>query len=532
MKKLLTILISFLALNYVNAAGSKQQEIGQKIQEIDREIQFVDSLMKGGDNEAVFKNYRQNLELEKIRYQKLSLTLKKISQKEHITTSPDLEKVLPTTQADALEDLKEYQDATVPVETRYELILKELSSTMTILNVLRNNEANDEETKKFIGLLEKKSTELEKLKLDYELSLLKSEQNELAEMKKTGVRVGAMLDFYYQWDFNTPSKSRDDRDLQYKNYNTKHNDFTIQLAEINLLKTYKNLDFYMDLDFGEMAEQNKSHTDDPITHHLGQALLRYRVPEFENTTLTIGKFYTHFGLEVPKSIENRNYSRPFYFTMICPFWHEGIALTRAGMGNFGAGVYIYDKTDDRIENNAGKTYGFQLNYSEDKFSGIYNFITGAEKNSEGKGIEGNDKTMHEVILSYNASENLTFVVDALVGKNKNFDAPTGKDHLWSGIVTYADLKTSGRNSLCLRAEKFSDHTATSSTTNLFSTASNPVDPTTVYGYTLTNRYNLLNGSEIRLEYRLDTASEDIFPKNKKDYDDKQNTVTVAWLYSI
>lgn len=520
-----------LNVNLLHATDfADKSEVDQKIQEIDREIKYLERFIVEGENAEAYKRYQIELIDERQNYQNLSTNFSKKLKRDTKISPQILEKNLPKVQANALKDLKKYKDETLPIEKRYELILSELSATKSMLSLVRSDTGEGKEN--FLKKLEKKEIELEELKLNYELRIIKNEQNDLAEMKKTGVRVGAMFDFYYQWDFNKPSKGRDEQDIQFKNYNTKHNDFTIQLAEINFLKTYKNLDLYMDVDFGEMAEQNKSHSDDPISHHLGQTFLRYRFNEFENTTLTAGKFYTHFGLEVPKSIENRNYSRPFYFTMICPFWHEGLALTKTGMGQFSSGVYVYDRTDDRVENNSGKTYGFQLSYSENKINGIYNFISGAEKNSLGEGKEGNTKTMHEIILTYNASETVTLVVDALVGRNKNFDASTGKDQSWAGIVAYFDFKTSLKNTICLRGESFSDLTSKDSNTNLFSTDSNPVDPTSVTGYTLTNRYNMMNGSEIRLEYRLDSASEKIFPKNDDQFSKKQNTLTVAWLYSI
>ncbi len=60
-----------------------------------------------------------------------------------------------------------------------------------------------------------------------------------------------------------------------------------------------------------------------------------------------------------------------------------------------------------------------------------------------------------------------------------------------------------------------------------------VTPTDVMGYTLTNRYNLKNGSEVRVEYRADTATEEIFPSNERGTFRKfQSTAMVGWLYSI
>jgi hypothetical protein len=145
------------------------------------------------------------------------------------------------------------------------------------------------------------------------------------------------------------------------------------------------MDAYADIDFGEQPEQNKPHGSDPIATHLGQAFLRYRPKMFNDTSITVGKFYSHFGYEVSKNIENRTYSRPFYYTLVCPFWHEGISVNRS---------------------------------THEKLSATYNGITGSELNSENKDSEGNYKTQHEVILSFQATEKLTLIMDGVIGKNE------------------------------------------------------------------------------------------------------------------
>lgn len=540
-KKMSFIAWMFFSFELMGQEPIKEKEIQVKLLQIEEEIKCVEKASQGSSHIEVYQTYMEQLEVEKAKYKKLLNSMEKSSSKSRdIRQDPAEKKTFSTVQSDALKKLQTYKDDTVPLEKRYELIIKELSATKEFYQKLNETKTTDSAaSQSYRTHIRAKIEDLEKLKLDYELRIIKTEQNELADMRKTGVRVGAMLDVYYQWDFNRPAKKRNDRDIPFKNYNTKHNDFTIQLAEINILKTFKNLDFYLDLDFGEMPEQNKSHSADPISHHLGQAFLRYRMPEFENTNLTVGKFYSHFGYEVPKAVENRTYSRPFYFTMICPFWHEGISLTKTGIGPFGGGLYVYDKTDDRVENNSGKTYGLQLNYGNGNLSGIYNFITGAEQNSNAVAAgsvpdskEGDDKTMHELILTYNLSENLTLVLDAHTGYNKNFDTVKDYDTRWAGVVGYVDFKSSIKNAINFRFESFKDLTSKNASTNLFSTVDNPVEPVTVNGYTLTNRYSLNNSSELRLELRYDTATEKIFPKNQSDYSKQQSTMTLAWLYSI
>jgi hypothetical protein len=52
-------------------------------------------------------------------------------------------------------------------------------------------------------------------------------------------------------------------------------------------------------------------------------------------------------------------------------------------------------------------------------------------------------------------------------------------------------------------------------------------------YTLTNRYNLGQGAEIRAELRYDNANKEIFSSDTAgDFVKDQTTFTLGWLYSI
>lgn len=532
----LIALIGLIMLSISSLSVFANDEMEKKVDGINSEIEKIKNLQKTAPEPSIYNEYLGNLEKEKEKYEKLNKKItkeeKKSSKKKVIPDSLE-RKIYPRVLQNSIAKRDEYKKTNLKLNDRYQLVVEELASSTEVLN--KFNSLSEDEKKKFQEFIKsgrKKISELEQLKLELELQKIEAEKSEFSDMKKTGMRVGVMFDLNYQWNLNQPSKGRADADIPFKNYNTKHNDFTVQLAEINFMKSYKNIDLYMDIDFGEMPEQNRSVAGDAITHHLGQAFLRYKFTDFENTTLTAGKFYTHFGYEVAKSIENKSYSRPFYYNLVCPFWHEGVSLTKSGLGDFGMGFYIYDRSDRRVENNTGKTYGYQLNYASGNFTALYNLISGSEGNSSDVGTEGNMKTQHEIILTYALSNKTSFIIDALKGSNKKFDAGTNKNQDWEGVVGYVDQKWSNRNAVTLRGEYFADKSKPEVVNNLFSTTTHSARPTTVQGYTLTNRYTMDNGSEIRFEYRVDFATEAIFPKNKTDYAKEQNTATLAWLVSI
>ncbi|MDH4469077.1 MAG: outer membrane beta-barrel protein [Bacteriovoracaceae bacterium] len=392
--------------------------------------------------------------------------------------------------------------------------------------------STDKRPKNFQSLVAEKEVTLQKLekaKLENELLMSENDVKALEEFKKSGVRVGMMVDFYYQYDLNTPSASRTDSQIPFKNYNSRHNDFTLQLVEINMAKSFRSIDSYVDLDFGEMSDQNNyNNTSDSVTRHIGQAFLRYNISKWEGAAFTAGKFYTHFGYETPKTVDNRNYSRPTYYNLVCPFWHEGISFTKTGWGPFGFGLYVYDQTDSRVERNKDKTYGSQLNYNLEKFSATYNMITGSELTTGG---DHDKRTQHEMILQFRPNKRWTLVADTVTGKEIN-GGGSGIDKKWLALVGYIDYETHERNKLVLRYEQFQDKTDATASSNLFNGTITTFAPSKVNSVTLTDRYNLNNGTEVRLEFRHDSADNQIFPKNASEFTKNQDTLTAAWIYSI
>jgi hypothetical protein len=528
---LFTILFSTLSL----AQDSK--ELKKKIDEIDKEILKTSKSAQEGDNAGIFKQHLEKLIKEKAQYEKLLKQVSKSTKSSKISEDQNSRKILPSVVRQDLEKFKVWQDETLPLEKRYDLILSEMSNLYEMNGRLTGLETKDEEILKTIKENKTRLKQLEELKVEYEIKIREADDHEFSEQKKAGVRVGMMADIYYQWDFNKPRRTTDGSgsgEILYKNYTNRHNDLTINLLEINVAKSYKRMDAYADIDFGEQPEQNKPNSSDPIATHLGQAFLRYRPKMFNDTSLTVGKFYSHFGYEVSKNIENRTYSRPFYYTLVCPFWHEGVSVNRSNLGPFSVSGFIYDRTDDRVDNNSGKTYGLQVGYTFEKLSATYNGISGSELNSAGGNTEGNYKTQHEVILSYQATEKLTLITDAVIGKNEGYDVPTGKDQSWYSLVGYADYKTHSTNSLGLRVENFTETTSSKAVNNLFYTDANPsVKPPSIMAYTLTNRYNLGQGAEIRAELRYDNSNKKIFSSDTEgDFVKDQTTITLGWLYSI
>lgn len=514
-----SVLFFLLLLSHAEAA---QEDLQQKIQSINEEIVEVEAMVASEKNAKIYQAFLEELRDEKERYEKLSQ--QNFQSKDTYSNDPSITKTIPKAMLKKTDADIEHTNELVPIQKRYDVLLRSLSNSRDILIKLKALKNKSKATENFIAAEEERLEKLEKLKIDYEIQLSEIEENELVEFKKSGLRVGASLDFYYQYDFNRADNANP---LPNRNYNRRSNDFTLNLIELNVLKSFKNLDFYADLDFGDFAEQNSSHNSDPNTHHIGQAFLRYKLPDFEGVTVTAGKFYSHVGLEVAKSIDNRNYSRPYSFTRGIPFWHEGVSIYKSGLGPFGVGLYLYDRTDVALENNTGKAYGAQLSFIQDKITSYFNFISGAETADE-----GNMRTIYEYNLVWTKDRSLNLAFDVTYGQEKNATTDL-KDSRWLGLVGYIDYNVYKKDNLCLRVENFRDLTSENADSNMF-TGTNPdiTGTANIMSYTLTNRYNLKNGSEVRAEWRSDKSTEKIYPRKNGKFSDEQNTISVAWLYSI
>ena len=514
-----SVIVLIFWFNQVQAAD----DLKQKIQDLDREILSLETLVSTEKNPEVYKSFLQELKIERARYEKLSQ--KKVQPtKERLVGDPSVSKTIPKAVQIKADKVDEYSNELIPIHERYKILLRELANSYDILSKLREQEVISEASAKFIESEEKRLAEMERLKLQYEIQISELEDLEIAEFKKSGLRVGAMLDLYYQYEFNRADNANP---IPNRNYNRRTNDFTLSLVEINVLKSFKNLDLYADFDFGDFAEQNSAHDGNPNTHHIGQAFLRYSFPDFDGVTLTAGKFYTHVGYEVAKAIDNKNYSRSYTFSRGGPFWHEGLAINKSGIGPFGVGLYLYDRSDAAEEDNKGKDYGAQVSFSQNNITSYLNFITGAETEDE-----GDMKRVYEYNLAWNANSDVTLAFDVIYGQEDEATTDS-KDTAWLGLVGYIDYDTSKNVSFCLRVENFKDLTTSGAASNLFSTEDNPdVAPANIMAYTLTNRFNLRNGSELRAEFRLDKANETIYPKKNGKFSNEQSTLTLAWLYSL
>jgi len=172
-------------------------------------------------------------------------------------------------------------------------------------------------------------------------------EKEKMKNSKSMIKFGAMMDVYYMY---APGRNNEGTSLDDRNYDRRTNDITMNLFELSVSgELGDKVSYYVDLDFGDFADQNQSEAGDGINHNISQAYLSYQFSD--SLSVSLGKMYTHVGYKVAKSMDNWNYLRSMTFTKGGPFWHEGIALNYDHGNSMTAGLYLYDSSDNSIENN-------------------------------------------------------------------------------------------------------------------------------------------------------------------------------------
>lgn len=498
---LVTTILSLSSLTYASS----------RLEEIDEALEKISAYRQQGLKSAELDEQEKKLLQEKKKLDKEKK--KKNLVKSQTENAPTYKKFRPQ---DYLRFINKLENAS---ERLAAITAKLIDERGALSNELSNENKNSQK----IAELRDKIDILEWEKTKVEASIAKvSLSNDLTKFK-----IGGIFDFYYGHSSNsggdangtpTPDDNSDNSN-SYRYYDNQHNEFTVNLVELSFAASLERTSFFLELDFGEFAEQNAP--GDEVTKHIGQAFLTH---DFDGMhSVAAGKMYTHVGFELAKPIDNWNYSRSYAFGFGGPFWHEGIALKGNYSNGMRAGLFVYDTTDARRSKNDEKTYGAQLGWANEKLTLIYNFIGGAEGQSNGK-----KRMINELNAQFNFSDSLAFALD-LVSGNDDRASDNGKDYSWQGVVGYLKYNFADTWRLALRSELFSETTPDSSSSFKLSPASKGTDITS---HTVTFAKILTERNELRLEFRHDKSTEAIYYNEQGDLRESQDTVTAAWVIGL
>ncbi|MBA3492871.1 MAG: outer membrane beta-barrel protein, partial [Gammaproteobacteria bacterium] len=149
------------------------------------------------------------------------------------------------------------------------------------------------------------------------------------------IEVHSFLSVGYVYNFNDPGSNINTQRF----FDSRHNSFRLDDFEFSLLRAAKDpgsVGFRFDMDVGSSIPRVihsvglfENEVDpvtgglDPTDIDIRQAFVSYNAPLGNGLTIDLGKYITHFGLEVIEGWPgyNDNYSRSYDFAFAIPFTH-------------------------------------------------------------------------------------------------------------------------------------------------------------------------------------------------------------------
>ena len=323
---------------------------------------------------------------------------------------------------------------------------------------------------------------------------------------------GGFVDTYYGYNFNRPASRKDGL----RNFDVNHNQFSLSLLELSVLRQPDPLGFRVDLNFGDIAKM--VHAAEPggsdVFQYLQQAYLSYKAPLGKGLSIDFGKFVTQHGAEVIKVKDNYNYSRSLLFSWAIPYYHMGGRARYTFSDKFEAAAYVVNGWNNVVDNNAAKTYGFQavLNPTK-KLNIVQNYMAGPEQNND----TNEWRHLWDTTVTYTFSPSFSMMANYDYG----MDRQLGSRVRWQGIAGYARVQVTPWFAVSPRLEWYGDPQGF--TTSL---AQN------VKEATFTTEFKVKDSLLLRAEYRQDWSNRPFFERHDNSLSKNQQTATIGIVYIL
>ena len=234
----------------------------------------------------------------------------------------------------------------------------------------------------------------------------------------------------------------------------------------------------------------------------------------DSFTLTLGNFNTFLGYEVISPVANFNYSTSYMFSY-GPFSHTGIKADFTLSDDVSLMLAVLNQTDYTEGNFGGEDGAMFDSYMYGVQLGLYGQYINL--------LAGDNYTQIDFTGGVNLTDSFFLGVNAT-------STDLAGDLGFSGIALYPQLALSESFSVGLRGEIFNetDGGAAALYSGELATSSEDADNTS---FTITGSYT--NGNFIlKPEFRIDTASANIYSKNATDFSDNLASFVVAAIYSF
>jgi Putative beta-barrel porin-2, OmpL-like. bbp2 len=206
-------------------------------------------------------------------------------------------------------------------------------------------------------------------------------------------------------------------------------------------------------------------------------------------TIIAGKFLTLAGAEVINPTQDTNFSRSILFFDAEPLDHTGVRATFAVTSTFSFILGVNNGWNTMSTSYGSKTGEAGIAWTPSK----YFSITTQGYLGKAESYGGGEKSLIDVVATYNATSALTFVANFDWDQQAFAGAPTAT---WDGLALYANYQFNPQWRVSLRGEYFDDRSG-------FATGA--LDGQHLWEGTVTFGYAPTSHFEFRLEGRYDSA---------------------------
>ncbi len=315
------------------------------------------------------------------------------------------------------------------------------------------------------------------------------------------------LDGYYGYNFNRPGSRKN----LYRNFDFNHNQFSLNYAELAVELKPAPLGFRADIGFGDTAKA--VHAAEPAGSEVYQYLQQIYVSAVhKKIQVDFGKFVKPAGAEVIETKDNWNYSRSLLFSLAIPYYHFGVRTTLAAHDKFTLTGFLMNGWNNVVDNNAGKTAGFQAVVKPAKnFTFTQNYLAGNEL------ADGNSaRHLADTVALWEAHPKLSFMANYDYGMDRQRRSRVK----WQGIALYAKVTPLPNFRLSPRFEYFDD-------SNGFMTGTKQL----LKEVTITADYQFNENMFMRGEYRRDWSDESVFEHANVGTRSRQDSLTLGIVYT-
>ncbi|HHT9136939.1 MAG TPA: porin [Candidatus Wunengus sp. YC60] len=346
------------------------------------------------------------------------------------------------------------------------------------------------------------------------------EEGHIANFFKS-VEVSGFIDTYYSYNYSRPNDRRgstpsfvrdgDQGDwLDVRAFDREDNSFTLDNVEISVFKPSTEKDpigFGFTTNYGEIAQRitfvpSNGRVDgasggDDFT--ISQGFVTYKAPIGKGLDFKFGKFATWIGAELWESVDNPNFSRSLLYQNAIPFTNTGLAVSYPLLDKLTATGYLVNGWDTFVDNNTGKTLGYQFNWA---IAENTNFIVNGSHGPEQTDNSSNYRHFWDLIFAIKPFSKTAF--------NLNFDYGTEEDGAmlatvkdngqWWGFSGIVNQDITDSFGLALRGEYLDDNDG----------ARLGVDALNLWEITLTANIKIRENLLVRPEIRYDEGNQDVF----------------------